>query len=87
MYGELKAWLEDIPCQLPMDDVLMADLVGPTYTYDSSRRLVIESKEKMRARGLKSPDSADALALTFAVPIHRSRSNASGLRMPGWRAT
>jgi hypothetical protein len=86
MYGETKAWLENVPCELPTDDVLAADLVAPTYTYDSSRRLVIESKEKMKARGLKSPDSADALALTFAVPMNRARGTARGIRMGGWRS-
>jgi hypothetical protein len=86
MYGEMKAWLENQPCELPQDDVLASDLVGPMYTYDSSRRLVIESKEKMKARGLRSPDSADAVALTFAVPMNAGRGSARGIRMGGWRA-
>lgn len=86
MYGETKKWLENLPCELPTDDVLAGDLVGPTYTYDSSRRLVIESKEKMRQRGLKSPDSADALALTHAVHIMRAHSRAGGIKISGWRA-
>jgi len=69
MYGAFKKWLEDSPCSLPNDEVLKTDMVGPTYSYDSSRRLVMESKEKMKARGIPSPDSADAVALTFAVRI------------------
>lgn len=71
MWGEMKRWLEDRPNDLPRDGVLASDLVGPQYTYDSSRRLRIEPKEKMKARGLPSPDSADALALTFAVRINK----------------
>lgn len=86
MYGETKVWLENVPCELPADDVLAADFVAPTYTYDSSRRLVIESKEKMKARGLKSPDSADAVALTFAVAISKARGTARGISIKGWRA-
>lgn len=70
MMGEFKKWLEDSPCQLPNDEILKSDCVVASYTYDSSRRLIIESKEKIKARGLPSPDSSDAVALTFAVRIH-----------------
>lgn len=69
MWGELARWLADSPCELPDDRALASDLVGPSYTYDASRRLKLESKEQMKKRGLRSPDSGDALALTFAVRI------------------
>lgn len=69
MWGNLRDWLKDRPCRIPDDDALEQDLCGPQYTYDSSRRLKLESKEVMRKRGIHSPDRADALALTFAVPI------------------
>lgn len=69
IWGETKVWLMNDPCELPDNDALQADLTGPGYTYDSSRRLKLESKEQMKKRGLKSPDSGDALALTFAVSI------------------
>jgi len=36
---------------------------------DSHSRLRLESKERMRARGAKSPDEWDAVALTFAEPV------------------
>ena len=38
-------------------------LVG--YKYNSNGQLQIESKDDLRARGMPSPDLADALALTF----------------------
>jgi hypothetical protein len=38
------------------------------------RGIVLERKEDMRARGLGSPDIADALALTFAVPVYTQMS-------------
>lgn len=86
MYGELKKWLEDLPCALPDDDVLVGELSGPQYTYDSSRRIVLESKEKMRERGLKSPDRADALALTFAVKLANPQAEKSSKRRKSsWR--
>lgn len=68
MGGELKKWFEDQPNQLPNDDALKSDLSSPSYTYDSSRRLKVESKEHMKARGLGSPDGFDAVCLTLAIP-------------------
>lgn len=72
MYGRLRDWLLDTPCEIPDDDALEGDLTACRYKYDSSRRLQIESKEDMRRRGVHSPDRADALALTFAYGIHPS---------------
>jgi len=35
-------------------------------------RVFLEGKKEMKARGLASPDAADALAVTFAFPVaHR----------------
>lgn len=69
IWGDMKEWLEDLPNELPVDDALASDLCAPQYSYDSSRRLCLESKEHMRSRGVSSPDSGDALALTFATPF------------------
>jgi hypothetical protein len=69
MWGLMRDWLNDLPCELPDDNALQSDLTGLTYSYDSSRRLVLESKEKAKQRGLRSPDCGDALALTFAVKV------------------
>ena len=69
MWGEGKKWLEDTPCQIPDDDEIQADICGPSYRYDSKTRLFIEKKEDMKKRGLRSPDIADAMFLTFAQPI------------------
>lgn len=68
MWGELKAWLQEQPCQIPDEDSLHADLCGIRYTVDSNSRLVMEKKSDMKKRGIRSPDEADALALTFAMP-------------------
>lgn len=70
MWMKSKAWLEDpAGARLPDMDSLQADACGPTYSYDSNSRLKLESKEHMRARGAKSPDEWDAVALTFAEPV------------------
>lgn len=61
-----KAWLEQRGCKLPKDDDLLAELAGPRFKYSSSGKLLIESKEDMKRRGLRSPDLADAVVLTLA---------------------
>ncbi len=68
MWWRMRDWFE-LGAFLPNDPELRADLLAPTYEYDAANRIKIESKEKMKARGLKSPDLADALALTFAYPV------------------
>jgi hypothetical protein len=62
----VKAWLEARDCALPKDDDLLAELVAAKYKFTSSGKMQLESKDQMRKRGLRSPDLADALCLTFA---------------------
>lgn len=86
MAGELKKWFEDQPNQLPNDEALKSDLSSPSYTYDSSRRLKVESKEAMKRRGLKSPDGFDALCLTHAMPgVGVAKRPNRSLERPNWR--
>lgn len=44
---------------------LRAELTAPTYRMTSSGKVQIESKEEMKARGLPSPDLADAFCLAL----------------------
>jgi hypothetical protein len=53
---------------IPDSDTLQADLTSPGFKYDSAGRLVLESKEDMRKRGMPSPDEGDAMALCFTEP-------------------
>lgn len=69
MWALTKNWLLDEPCQIPDSDTLHADLCGIKYTIDSNSRLVMEKKETMKKRGLRSPDEAEALINTFALPV------------------
>lgn len=58
----MRRWfLEDSPSIEP-DPPLEGQLTGRQYSYQSDRRIIIESKQKMD----RSPDEADALAMTFA---------------------
>lgn len=66
LWSEMRDWLyQEMNVQIPDSDELHGDLCNLGYKYDSSGRLVIESKDDLKARGMASPDSADALALTF----------------------
>jgi hypothetical protein len=67
MWWQLAEWLKH-GC-VPDDGELLAELTAPTFKFDSSGRLVLESKADLKKRGLPSPDKADALALTFAAPV------------------
>jgi hypothetical protein len=70
MWGELRAWLKT--ASLPKDRYLKSDLIGPMMKPDSKGTIFLESKKDMKARGLASPDAADAIAVTFAFPVaHR----------------
>lgn len=66
LWSRMREWLATRNVRLPRDDVLRDDLVAPRYTFSSTGKLTIESKESMRRRGLPSCDSADALMLTLA---------------------
>lgn len=70
IWGLMDDWLNDeLPVSIPDDDNLHSDLMGPRFKYDSNHNKVLESKESMRNRGVRSPNDADALALTFAEPV------------------
>jgi hypothetical protein len=44
---------------------LRAELTAPTYRMSSSGKVIVESKEELKARGLPSPDLADAFCLAL----------------------
>lgn len=65
----MREWLEDTPVALPKHDSLIVDLSSPQYSFNSSGQRVLEKKEDMKRRGVKSPDIGDALAMTFAENV------------------
>lgn len=66
-----KIWLPT--AALPDRPKLITDLSGPWYKFDPrTNQLVIESKDDMLKRKLKSTDEADALLMTFAQPVARN---------------
>jgi hypothetical protein len=67
MWGTMRDWLKT--ASIPADRFLKTDLIGPKVKPDSKGTLFLESKKDMKARGLASPDAADAIAVTFAFPM------------------
>jgi phage terminase large subunit len=52
--------------EMPDDDTLMSQLSTRKWRMSSKGKIMLESKDDMKKRGLKSPDRADAFVLTFA---------------------
>ena len=50
---------------IPNNPELIMQLSQPTVKYSSNGKLLIESKEDLKKRGLSSPDMADSLAYSF----------------------
>ena len=62
----VKDWLATRTVRIPNDQALRHELVAPRYNFSSSGKIVVESKDAMKKRGMRSPDLADAVCLTFA---------------------
>lgn len=70
MWKRSKEWLdEEGGADIPDSDSLQADACSTGYSYDTNSRLLLESKEQMRSKGIRSPDEWDAVVLTFAAPV------------------
>ena len=73
MWKNMRDWLRD-GGSIPKDQTLYDDLIGPETVARNDGKIQLESKKDMKKRGLPSPNCADALALTFAVPVYKSSS-------------
>jgi phage terminase large subunit len=84
MWMKMADWVK-AGGSLPKVAGLVAELTGPTYFFTGGK-FQIESKDQIKKRLGKSPDLADALALTFALP-DRPASMAAMLPMKRSRAS
>ncbi len=72
LWFRARKWLERKHCRLVEDKVLTSELILPVYTFTSTGKIKVESKDEMRKRYPRSPDVADAFCLTFAdAAYHR----------------
>ena len=68
LWHKAKEWFEQRHCRIPRDERLMFELCSPRYSFESSGKIRMETKDEMKKRiGHRgSPDFADAFVLTFA---------------------
>lgn len=79
MWGSYRDWLKEGGA-IPDDEQLCEETKAPHAYLTKGKlegRIVLESKEDMKDRGVASPNRADAIALTFAYPV---QSKTQGVR-------
>jgi hypothetical protein len=77
MYGLLRDALKNGLC-IEDDSALADELASIEYAVNLRDQIQLERKEVMKARGLKSPDDSDALALLCLVPDDSDAAFGSG---------
>lgn len=93
MYGDAKQWLKDGGA-IEEDPELRDELLAIETVARMDGKIQLESKKDMKARGLPSPNKADALVISFAYPVackprladgtlYRDPHNESYLDRPG----
>jgi len=70
IWAKMRDWLPG--AMIDTNTFLANDLTGPEYEFTGRNEAIkLESKEKMKKRGIASPNHADALAVTFHLTIAR----------------
>lgn len=80
MYFKLTEFIKKDSGAIPKDAVLQEELANVYYGFDNRGRLKLRSKEEIKEVLGRSPDMADALALTFAQPVARKDDFSLGNR-------
>lgn len=70
IWAAMREWLKkgSIPEKIA-DRVIVDELTAPTYTLTPKDEILLEPKSMIKSRSGISPDFADALACTFAMPV------------------
>lgn len=68
MWKNMRDWLKE-GGSIPKDPVLRDEIIAPETVPRLDGKLQLESKKDMKARGVPSPNRADALAISFAYPV------------------
>lgn len=80
LWFRVRGWLEERGSKIPQNEELLAELTSIRYHYHSSGKMIAESKDQMKKRGLRSPDLADALCLSMAGEA----ATAMGVKSTSW---
>lgn len=78
MWWEMTQWIKQHGAVAP-DDVILRELTAPTYGFNAAGRMLLESKEDMKKRGVPSPNKADALCMTWAAKVIPQAFDGAGL--------
>lgn len=67
MWQRMRDWFKgEAPVKIPDMGALQTDITAPRLVPKLNNDFLLESKVDMKKRGVRSPDLADSLALTFA---------------------
>lgn len=66
-YWSLREAFERGYISIPQDDELIGQLSAIKYKPGAGNRTNVETKKEMKARGVESPDRADALCICFSI--------------------
>lgn len=82
MYARLAEFIQRPDTVLPNDRLLIQELAGIRYLHDTKNRLMLEPKAKLRAKLGRSPDRADALAMTMLAEVMAPRRSSTPTPAP-----
>jgi hypothetical protein len=71
LWWKMRQWFEGRDVCIPEDPRLIGELTSVRYKLESTGKLRVEPKDDMKKRGMRSPDFAEALMLTFAGGLDR----------------
>lgn len=77
-----KRWLKS-GGSIEKHEQLRQDLLGPETVARMDGKILLESKDSMKKRGIPSPNFGDALALSFAHPVVKRNSELVGAHGAG----
>ena len=78
-YFNLLEWMQQGGA-VPNDPDLKAELTVTEYKFTSGGKIILQPKEDIKNLTGRSPDRADSLALTFAVPLHKRQQGQRTVR-------
>lgn len=66
LWFDMKAWYAKKNCNTAGCKLLLAQVPVVKFKYESSGKMWCETKKELKARGIPSPNAAEALTMTFA---------------------